>query len=116
MTRDEISSINLIDVVLAIEESFGVEIPDLDAAAFSSPRDIVEWLALRLAGKPVAGPAAPLLENLSRQRGAPELADRSDGTWRREQIEAVVHEILRAHALQEWSDSADPDEPVRASN
>ena len=106
MIRDEISSINLIDVILDIEESFGIEIPDLDAAAFRSPRDIVEWLARRLAGKPIAGPAALLLKNLSQPQGTLELQDHSDGTWRREQIAAVIQEILRVHALEAWSDPA----------
>jgi len=114
MLRDEISSINLIDVILAIEESFGVEIPDLDAEAFGSPRDIVEWLALRLTGKPIPPQAALLLENLSRQEGASESVLHADGTWRRGQIEAVVQEILRVHALEDWTDVAAPDAPTSA--
>jgi len=109
MTRDDISSINLIETILAIEETFEVEIPDGDTEALAGPREIVDWLAARLTDKPIGDRAALLLQNLAKQQGAPELASHLHGNWRREQIVAVVQEILRLYALEGWSEPADPD-------
>jgi hypothetical protein len=65
MTRNEVSSIDFVELVMAIEESFEIEIPDVEAAAFDSPLDIVDWLALRLSGKRITDRAALFLENLA---------------------------------------------------
>ncbi len=51
MIRDELSSIDLVEVLMAIEESFEVEIPDHDAEAISGPRETINWLIVHLAGK-----------------------------------------------------------------
>lgn len=113
MIRGEMSSIDFVEVVMAIEEGLEIEIPDVDAVAFGGPRDIVDWLEPRLIGKRINQQTALLLENLARQQGTLELAGTLGGTWRREQITAVVQEILRVHALDDWSDPADPDASVR---
>jgi hypothetical protein len=114
MVRNEMSSLDFVEVVMAIEESFGIEIPDVDAPTFGGPRDIVDWLALRLMGERIGQGAALFLENLARHQGTPELAEHLKGTWRRDQIAAVVREILRVHGLDDWSDPPDQDASVRA--
>jgi hypothetical protein len=50
---------------MAIEEAFGIEIPDVDPDAFDGPRDMLDWLAVHLLGKCISKQAALLLENLA---------------------------------------------------
>ncbi len=114
MIRDEFSSIDLVEVIMAIEESFAVEIPDHDAEAIRGPREIVNWLIVHLAGKAMSDGAALQLENLSRQRRMPHLMQNLDRTWQPDQINAIVREILRVHGMDDWSDPSDPDTSVRA--
>ncbi len=114
MIRSEMSSIDFVEVVIAIERSFGIDIPDVDADRFGGPREIVDWLELHLGGKRVDQRAAALLAELAKHHGSPELAEGLSGIWRREQIAAVVREILRVHVLDDWSDPPDPDASVRA--
>jgi hypothetical protein len=114
MIPSDMSRLDLVEVVMAIEESLGIEIPDVDAVTLGDPRQIVDWLALRLAGKHIDQQPALVLENLARRHGTPEIAVGLDGTWRRYQIAALVREILRTHALGDWSDPSDSDPSVRA--
>jgi hypothetical protein len=67
------SSIDFIEVVMAVEDSFGIEILDVDAKGFGGPRDIVDWLELRLIGKRINQRTAPLLAKLAELQGSPEL-------------------------------------------
>ena len=114
MIRDEFSSIDLVEVIMAIEESFEVEIPDHDAEAISGPREIVNWLTVHLAGKAMSDGAVLQLENLSRQRRMPHLMQNLNRTWQPDQINAIVREILRVHGMDDWSDPSDLDTSVRA--
>ena len=114
MIRDELSSIDLVEVIMAIEESFEVEIPDHDAEAISGPREIVNWLTVHLAGKAMSDGTVLQLENLARKRRMPHLMQNLNRTWQPEQINAIVREILRVHGMDDWSDPPDPDTSVRA--
>ena len=114
MIRDEFSSIDLVEVIMAIEESFAVEILDHDAEAIRGPREIVNWLIVHLAGKAMSDGAVLQLENLSRQRRMPHLMQNLNRTWQPDQINAIVREILRVHGMDDWSDPSDPDTSVRA--
>jgi hypothetical protein len=114
MIRDEFSSIDLVEVIMAIEESFEVEIPDHDAEAIRGPREIVNWLIVHLAGKAMSDGAVLQLENLSRQRRMPHLMQNLNRTWQPDQINAIVREILRVHGMDDWSDPSDLDTSVRA--
>jgi hypothetical protein len=114
VTRSEQSRIDFVEVVMAIEESFGIEILEVDAGRFGGPCEILDWLELRLIGKPINQRIAPLLAKLAELHRSPELAERLDGTWRPEQIAAVVREILRVHVSDDWSDPPDPDASVLA--
>ena len=114
MIRDEFSSIDLVEVIMAIEESFEVEIPDHDAEAISGPREIANWLTVHLAGRAMSDGAALQLENVARRRQLPHLMQNFNRTWQPEHINAIVREILRVHGLDDWSDPPDPDTSVRA--
>jgi len=114
MIRDELSSIDRVEVIMAIEESFEVEIHDHDAEAISGPREIVNWLTVRLASKAMSDGAVLQLENLAKQRRMPHLMQNLNRIWQPEQINAIVREILRVHGMDDWSDPPDPDASVRA--
>ena len=80
---------------MVVEEIFGADIPDEAAEHFGSPREMVDWLEPRLAGARPNKQASAMLRKLAETHQWPELAAGLDGTWRREQIAAIVHEILQ---------------------
>ena len=95
MIPKAMDSLDLVEAVMLIEEVFGTEIPDGDAETFGSPRDMVDWLELHLSNQRPNKEAAALLRKLAKAHNTPELAEGLEGTWRREQIAAIVREIFR---------------------
>jgi hypothetical protein len=90
-------SLDLVEAVMLIEEVLGTEIPDGDAKNFSSPREMVDWLELHLSNQRPNKQAAALLRKLAKAHDNPHLAEGLEGTWRREQIAAIVREIFPAN-------------------
>jgi len=88
-------SLELVEAVMLIEEVFGTEIPDGDGKNFGSPRKMEDWLELHLSNQRPNKEAAALLRKLANAHSNPELAEGLEGTWRREQIAAIVREIFR---------------------
>ena len=88
-------SLDLVEAVILIEEIFGADIPEIDAENFSSPREIVDWLECHLSNRRPNKEAAAFLKKLAKTYDNPELAQGLEGTWRREQIAAIVREIFR---------------------
>ncbi len=41
-------SLDAVEIIMAIEEGFGLEIPDVDAEKFRSVRDMVEYVEARV--------------------------------------------------------------------
>ena len=109
MAGKKLSPIDLVKIIMGIEAALEIEIPDEDVVAVNSPRDLVECLTLCLEGQLVGGTAALFVGNLARQLRRPELDTGPIRTWRREQIEAVVREVLRVQGLDDWSDPPDVD-------
>ncbi len=89
------NSLDTVEAVMAIEEAFGVELPVNESEDFSSPQQMVDWLALHLSHQRPSKDAAGLLRKLATQHNKPELAQGLEGPWRRDQIEAIVREIFR---------------------
>jgi hypothetical protein len=85
----------LVEAVMTIEEILGTEIPYNDAENFGSPREMVDWLELHLSNQRPTKEAAALLKRLAKAHNNPELAEGLEGTWRREQIAAIVREMFR---------------------
>jgi hypothetical protein len=56
---------------------------------------MVDWLELYLSNQRLSKEAAALLRKLAKDHNKPELAEGLEGTWRREQIAAIVREIFR---------------------
>ena len=45
----EADSLDAVEVILGVEEEFGIEIPDEDAEGFAKVRDIVEYVESKIA-------------------------------------------------------------------
>jgi hypothetical protein len=95
MIPKAMDSLDLLEAVMLIEEILGTEIPYNDAENFGSPREMVDWLELHLSNQRPTKEAAALLRKLAKDHNKPELAEGLEGTWRREQIAAIVREIFR---------------------
>jgi Phosphopantetheine attachment site len=92
MIPKAMDSLDLVEAVMLIEEVFGTEIPD--AETFGSPREMVDWLELHLSNQRPNKAAGALLRKLAKDHKNPELAEGLEGTWRREQIAAIVREMF----------------------
>ena len=53
-----------------------------------------DWLELHLSNQRPSKGAAALLKRLAKAHNNPELAEGLEGTWRREQIAAIVREMF----------------------
>jgi hypothetical protein len=89
------NSLDTVEAVMAFEEAFDVELPVHESGDFGSPQEIVDWLELHLSNQRPNKQAAALLRKLAKDQNNPALAERLEGTWRREQIAAIVREIFR---------------------
>jgi hypothetical protein len=95
MIPKAMDSFDLVEAVMLIEEVLGTEIPDDVGENFGSPREMVDWLELHLSNQRPNKDAAALLRKLANRHNTPELAEGLEGTWRREQIAAIVRELFR---------------------
>jgi hypothetical protein len=87
-------SLDSVEVLIAIEEAVGVNIPDADAEAMATPRHVVEWLLPRIGNAAPNQIASLLLKKVSARENRSELTDALTEPWRREQVAAVVREIV----------------------
>jgi hypothetical protein len=95
MIPKAMDSLDLVEAVMLIEEIFGTDVPDGDAENFGSPQEIVNWLEPHLSNRRPNKEAAALLRKLAKAHNDAGLAEGLEGTWRREQIAAIVCEIFR---------------------
>ena len=80
---------------MAIEEVFDVELPETGPTTFDGHSELVDWLEVSLSKQCPNQAARARLQKLAGVQRRPELAEGLDGSWRREQIEAIVREIFR---------------------
>jgi len=88
-------SLDIVEMMMAFEEVFGVDLPDPSPQTFGSPSEAVDWLEVSLANQRPTKTAQRLLRKLALEQQRPELAKDLEGTWRREQIEAIVQKLFR---------------------
>jgi hypothetical protein len=91
MSPRAISSLDTVEMVMVIEEVFEIAVPG-NVDDFRSPRELVDRMEAALSTRRPNKAAAALLRKLAKDRQQPELAEGLEGTWRREQIAAVVRE------------------------
>ena len=94
MVPKAMGSLDLVEAMTAIEEIFDAYIPDNDTVNLGSPKEVVAWLDPHLSNRRPNRVALTLLRKLAKAHSDPELAEGTDGPWRREQIAAVVREIF----------------------
>jgi acyl carrier protein len=95
MTRKSMDSLDAVEIVMVFEEIFETELPVNDAESLGGPTEVVDWLELRLSNQRPNKQAVALLKKLANAQQDPELAEGLEGTWRREQIAAIIREILK---------------------
>jgi hypothetical protein len=95
MMPKSMDSLDVVQMVMLVEEIFGTEIPDNVAEGFGSPPEIVDWLEMHLANQRPNKHAAAFLRKLAKANQNPEIAEHLEGTWRREQIAAIIREIYK---------------------
>jgi hypothetical protein len=77
------NSLDTVEAVMAFEEAFAVELPVHESGDFGSPQEMVDWLDLYLSNQRPTKEAAALLRKVAKDHNKPELAEGSEGTWRR---------------------------------
>jgi len=95
MSSTSNESLDTVEMVMVFEEVFGVVLP-LDGTQRVTTRDgTVDWLVTHLSNQRPNRQAAALLKRLAQSRQNPELARDLNGPWRREQVLAILGEILK---------------------
>ena len=78
----EMDSLDSVEVLMAVEETFEVTITDAEAEAMTTPRDVIDWLLPRVSDKQ---PNEKAMRILNGQPVSP---------WDRAQVSAVVRAII----------------------
>lgn len=86
-------SLDQIEMLMVVEQLFGVSIPSKDAEQFASPRDIVDWLDTHLANKKPNSKGIAFLQGLANLYERPAFIENLDGPWRRELIAAIIRAL-----------------------
>jgi hypothetical protein len=94
MIPKAMDSLDTVEAVILVEEIFGTDIPDDHAENFGSASEMVERLEPHLSHRRPNEKAAALLRKLAKAHNSPALAEGLNGTWRREQIAAIIREIF----------------------
>jgi hypothetical protein len=89
------SSLDTVEIVMMFEEIFGTDLPVNGAGNLGGTSEVVDWLEVHLSHNRPNEQAAALLTKLARTQQNPELAEGLQGSWRREQIAAIIRAILK---------------------
>ena len=91
---------NELEKIELAEELFGIDFPvELDLTedlTVNNPREVVDYFVLHLRGWGPNPAAADFLMEMAKKHNNPSLAEGFDGSWRRDQISAVIREIFNA--------------------
>jgi hypothetical protein len=85
---------DFVEAVMVLEEVLEIEISDDEAEQCGSPREMADMLEYHLSNQRPTKRAAELLRNIAKSQNNPKLAEGLEGTWRREQIAAIIRELL----------------------
>ena len=87
-------SFDSVEAVMVLEEVLEIEISDDEAEQCGSPRKVVDILEHHLSNQRPTKRAAELLRSIAKSQNNPKLAKGLEGTWRREQIAAIIRELF----------------------
>jgi len=87
-------SLDSVEVVIAIEETFDVTISDRDAEAMQTPRSVINWLLPRVQGHVPNDVARRCLLKLSERDSRTDLLKDIGEPWSAEQVIAVLRDII----------------------
>ena len=68
-------SLDIVEALMALEETLGIEIPDEDAEQCGSPREMVDMLERHLSNQRPTKEASELLRSIAKSRNDPKLAE-----------------------------------------
>ncbi len=97
MNLASVDSLDLVELVIFLEEVFGITVLDSDSPTFDSPDQAVDWLEPQLANERPNQRATAILKDIAKRDNRPDLVADPTGCWRREQIQATVR-----HIMQRW--------------
>jgi hypothetical protein len=107
MRPKEMDSLDFVEAVMVLEDVLEIDISDDEAEQCGSPREMVDMLEQRLWNQRPKKKAAELLRSLAKSQNHPALVEGLDGTWRREQIAAIIRELFRDRdGGSEWDDGS----------
>lgn len=95
MIPKAMDSLDVVEMVLFVEELFETNIRDQEAESFGSPAEIVDWLELHVSNQRPGKHAIAFLKGLAEAHQNPELAEGLEQPWRREQIAAIIRQIVQ---------------------
>ncbi|HWR16688.1 MAG TPA: phosphopantetheine-binding protein [Terriglobales bacterium] len=87
-------SLDAVEVVMAIEETFDVTIPDGDVEAMQTPRSVSNWLLPRVEVHAPNKSARRCLLKISMRDSRPDLVKDVGEPWNQEQVIAVLRNII----------------------
>jgi hypothetical protein len=93
-----IDSLDVVEMIMFLEETFGVTVSEEDAQGFGSKRAIVDWLEAHLAGKRPGKKAVAVLKRVAETEARPELISDLRGPWRRDQVAAIIRTMFKNDA------------------
>lgn len=88
-------SLDTVEIVMVFEEVFGVVLPVDAAHAVKTRDDTAHWRVTHLSDQRPNRQAAAILKRLAQSWQNPELARDLNGPWRREQVLAILSEMLK---------------------
>ena len=95
MSSTSSDSLDTVEIVMVFEEVFGVVLPVDGAQHVKTRDDAADWLVTHLSDQRPNRQAAAMLKRLAQSRQSPELARDLNRPWRREQVLAILSEILK---------------------
>ncbi len=90
----QMDSLDSVEIVIAIEETFDLVVPDEAAEGMTTPRHIIEWVLPRVGGEVPNDAAVAWLKRIAAREHRSDSNDGLKQPWQRERVASVVREII----------------------
>lgn len=101
---NELEKIELAEYLFGVD--FPVEIDVPEDLTLNNPREVVDYFSVQLRGWGPSPAAADFLKDLAKKYDSPALAEGLHGSWRRDQISAVIRELFNTGPTVDGDDDA----------